>query len=110
MSYYGKTVYMVHKGLNMIDTLAFNNYYQGNVLVVKPTRQQVQDLKVGDLAIDCFGRVRPITQIYAQGDNIHGKAYVCTYVKFHEGSEVSMSFQEDEIVRTLQVCDAMIFS
>lgn len=99
----------------MIDNLAFDNYYhvlpnKQVVLIVKPTREQINNLKIGDLVIDCFGRIQPVTQIYARNKTLlTGKAYVCTYVKFNESSEISMSFEENEIVRTLQVCDNKLY-
>ena len=72
------------------------------ILVTKPTRTDVQSLTEDDLAPDCFGSMRRVTRVYARGDDIHGKAYVCYYVEFGEasGSTISESLKEDEILST----------
>ena len=63
-----------------------------------PTRQDIEDLKVGDFAPDCFGKMREIVSIHARGIDINGKAFVCFYVKWgaHNG-RMSGSLKEDEI-------------
>ena len=72
------------------------------LLIVKPTREDVQNLKVGDLAPNCFGQFSRVTEIYAQRDNIHGKAFVCFYTEFgSNGSTISGNLVEDEIVPTI---------
>lgn len=71
------------------------------VLVTKPTREDVRGLKVGDLAPDCFGGMRAVTRIYAAGDDVKGKAYVCYYTEHGPTSQISGSLGEDEIVATV---------
>lgn len=67
-----------------------------------PTREEVYTLKVGDLALDCFGRYSRITRIYAMRDDVHGRAFACFYTEFTPGrSEVSGSYKEGELVRTV---------
>jgi hypothetical protein len=47
-----------------------------------PSREDIESLKVGDLAPDCFGRMSEITEIFAQKDDITGRAFVCYYTAF----------------------------
>jgi len=68
-----------------------------------PTRETVDNLKVGDLVINCMGRLAEVTEITARGLDIHGKAYVCFYQKFGENSTMSHSFKEGKLVRTVQL-------
>jgi hypothetical protein len=76
------------------------------ILVTKPTREDVQSLKVGDLAPDCFGKMSPVVRIYATGEDLHGRAYVLYYVAFGEaGGAISGAMTEDEIVPTVPVID-----
>lgn len=70
------------------------------VLVVIPTREQVQALTVGDLAPDCFGRWAKVTRVYGQQDDMSGKAFVCYYTEFGEHSTVSNSMKEGEVCLT----------
>ena len=73
-----------------------------NVVVEIPTREEIEKLQVGDLVINCFGEQRKITNIFARGNNlINGKAYICFYSEFGNGSEVSGSYAEDSLVRTV---------
>jgi len=74
--------------------------YDG-LLFTKPTRKAVENLKVGDLAPDCFGRMNKVTSITYHGDDIHGKAYVGYYVEFGDNAQISGSLKEDEILATV---------
>lgn len=64
----------------------------------RPTRDNIEQLDVGSLAPDCFGQLKPITRIYAMGENIHEKKYICYYVQFSENATISQSLTEGEIV------------
>ena len=75
------------------------------MMIFMPTREQVQSLKVGDFALDCFGKMREVVEVYAQKDDIIGRAFVCYYTKTSETSSTSMSMKEDEIVRTADLCN-----
>jgi hypothetical protein len=66
-----------------------------------PTREFVQNLAVGDLAPNCFGRWNVVTSIFAQGDDIHGHAYVCYYTEFGANATMSHSLTEGELNRTV---------
>lgn len=66
-----------------------------------PTRSDIEALKEGDLALDCFGGWRRITRIYARGDDANGKAYVCYYTEFGSGASISNSLKEGKINRTV---------
>lgn len=65
-----------------------------------PTRSEIEAIKEGDLALDCFGDRRRITRIYARGDDANGNAYVCYYTEFGPGSSISNSLKEGKINRT----------
>jgi len=67
-----------------------------------PTREQVTGLKVGDQAINCYGRMATVTEVTAQRDDIQGRAFVCYYTADGEhGSTISMSIKEGELTRTV---------
>lgn len=66
-----------------------------------PTRTEIEALKEGDLAPDCFGHLRRITRIYARGNDIKGKAYVCYYTELGPNASISNSLKEGEINRTV---------
>jgi hypothetical protein len=66
-----------------------------------PTRSEIEALKEGDLAPDCFGNWRRVTKVYARGDDVNGKAYVCFYTEFGPGASISNSLKEGEINRTV---------
>jgi hypothetical protein len=68
-----------------------------------PTRSEIETLKVGDLAPDCFGNWRPVTKINARGDDVKGRAYVCYYTEFGPGASISNSLKEGEVNRTVAV-------
>jgi hypothetical protein len=68
-----------------------------------PSREIIQSLKVGDKALNVWGNWAEVTSIYAQKDNIHGKAFVCFYTKDGSGT-ISASYEEGRIVRTLPLC------
>jgi hypothetical protein len=66
-----------------------------------PTRTEIEALKEGDLAPDCFGKWRLVTKVYAKGHDVKGKAYVCYYTEFGPGASISNSLKEGEINRTV---------
>jgi hypothetical protein len=72
-----------------------------NPILLIPTREQVQSLKVGDLALDCYGHWSKVTSIFAQKDDVNGRAYVCFYTDQGEGSNISGSYKEGELLRTV---------
>jgi len=67
-----------------------------------PTRDDVQSLKVGDLALSVFGWAT-VVEIFGEGDDINGKAYKCFYVETSKGLRVSSSYKEDQLCRTMDV-------
>lgn len=72
------------------------------LLVVKPTRQDIENLKAGDYAPNCFGKFAKVNQIMYKGYDKHNKAYIGYYVQWHgEYSSVSMALKEDEILMTV---------
>lgn len=66
-----------------------------------PTRNEIEALKIGDLAPDCFGNWKPVTRIFAKGTDQDGKSYVCYYTKFGSNSAISNSLKEGRINRTV---------
>jgi hypothetical protein len=63
-----------------------------------PTREDVLGLNVGDLAPNCFGEMRAVTEIFGSGINVSGKAFVCYYAEFGPNSTMSHSLVEGEKV------------
>lgn len=72
------------------------------ILVVKPTRQDIENLKVGDYAPNCFGKFGKINSITYRGIDVNGKSFIGYYVQWHgENSSISESLKEDEILSTV---------
>ncbi len=72
------------------------------LLVVKPTRQDVENLQVGDYAPNCFGKFGKVNQIAYRGTDVNNKAYVGYYVQWHgEDSSISETLKEDRILMTV---------
>jgi|WetSurMetagenome_2_1015567.scaffolds.fasta_scaffold494268_1 hypothetical protein len=67
-----------------------------------PTRKEVEELREGDAALDCFGKLRRVMRITYRGVDIYGRAYVGFYTAFGEnGGSISHSYKEGELVRTV---------
>lgn len=72
-----------------------------------PSKEDVESLKVGDQAPDCFGKMARVTSIYHLGNDISDRRFVCYYAAMNEqdtaenGCGCSMSMKEDELVRTV---------
>lgn len=72
-----------------------------------PTRDEIVNLKVGDLALDAFGKMAKVVSIFAQKDDIKGRAFVCYYTEFGgRGGSCSMSRKEREVTRTAAMSNA----
>lgn len=74
----------------------------GPVLLV-PTLEDVRNLKVGDDALDCFGKWSCVTAVSYVGTDIHGAAYVGFHTTTGPTSSVSGSYKVGELVRTVAV-------
>lgn len=70
-----------------------------------PKRDDIQNFSVGQWAVDCFGNLSTIVEIFGRGNDITGKAYICYYTQFSENSKISMSIKEGELVRTVPLCN-----
>jgi hypothetical protein len=75
-----------------------------NEIMLIPTREQVEWLKEGDLALNCFGRMVPVVRIAYRGVDINGRAYVGFYTAFGQNGTLSGSYKEGELVRTVPLC------
>jgi len=64
-----------------------------------PTRQDVESLKVGDMALNCFGRQAEVVEISFRGTDLKGKQFVGVKLDFGPNSTITQSFKEDELVR-----------
>jgi len=74
---------------------------------VFPTREDVESLKVGDLAPDYAGRMLPVVSIYGCGENRNGRAFVCYYVAHGDnGGTVSDGLTEGAIHRDINITRA----
>ncbi len=70
--------------------------------LVIPSREDVMNLKVGDLAPDAFGRMSEVVEIYAgPKDDCNGRAFACYYVRFGIEGKMSSSVKQDEVVRSI---------
>ena len=64
-----------------------------------PTRDEIANLKVGDLAPDAFGKPVRVTEIFARREDAKGRLFVCYYTEHGVNGSISNSMKEDEIVR-----------
>lgn len=71
------------------------------ILVTRPTQDDILNLKVGDLAPDCFGRMSKVVEIYALSKDVKGKWFVCYYVEFGPNAKISESLKEGEPLSTV---------
>lgn len=74
-----------------------NKVRVGDQLLPMPTKADIENLKEGDLAPNCFGEESPITQIFAKDTDISGRKFICYYVKFGPNGQISHSLTEGEI-------------
>ena len=70
-----------------------------------PKRDDIQNFSVGQWAVDCFGKLGIITDIFGRGNDTTGRAYICYYVQFGPHSTISRSLKENELVRTVPLCN-----
>ena len=66
-----------------------------------PTKSDIETLKEGELAPDCFGKWNPVMRIFGRGADQNKKAYVCYYTQFGLNSSISNSLKEGRINRTV---------
>ncbi len=72
-------------------------------IIFTPSRSWIENLQIGDMAIDCFGKQRKVVGIFAKGNDLKGKAFVCYYTEFNHNSKISHSAKEGEVVSTIPV-------
>ncbi len=68
---------------------------------MRPTRDDIEQLSVGDYVPNCFGKLAPITSITFRGISIQGKAYVGYYTQFSDNATISGSMTEGEYLATV---------
>lgn len=70
-----------------------------------PEKSDIINLKVGDLALDCFGNFKIVTSITYRGIDNKENNYVGYYTEFGpNGSTISNSMKENEIQLTVSAC------
>ena len=72
-----------------------------NEIILIPTREQVEGLQAGDLALDCFGRMSRVVRIAYRGVDVNGRHFVGFYTELGEHSSISNDYKEGELVVTL---------
>jgi hypothetical protein len=65
-----------------------------------PTAIDVSDLRVGDRALDCFGKWRTVAKIGARSIDVNGAAFVRFETEFGPSSTMTGSYKVGELVRT----------
>ena len=82
----------------------YPKYKDSFISVYFPSRENIENLKVGDMAPDPFGKESRVTRIYSQGKlTKNNLAFVLYYVEFGPHSEMSMDMVEDTIPRTVDL-------
>ncbi len=72
-------------------------------IVHVPTVEEVRNLKVGDLALDSFGRYAEVMEIRYHGTDVNGAEFVGYAVRFGDDNSTSTitgSYKAGELVRT----------
>jgi len=69
-----------------------------------PTADDCLEMKVGDQALDAFGNLATVNEIFARGISDKGRAYVCYYTDTGSGGRVSNSIMAGEVQRTVRLC------
>jgi len=74
-------------------------------IIFTPSKSWIENLQVGDLALDCFGKKAPVTSITFRGIDLKGKAYVGFYTRLDmdTSTTISGSAKEGETVSTLPI-------
>lgn len=70
-----------------------------------PTKHDCENLKVGDLVPNPFGKLGVVTEISYRGIDINGASYVGFYVTWHDDGIISDSFKQDKVQMTLPLCN-----
>jgi len=74
----------------------------GRKRIMRITKDYIDNLKIGSLAPNCFGKLSPITSITASGTSVHGNRYIFYYTQFGYGNgAISHSLLENEYVYTI---------
>lgn len=77
----------------------------GRVEATYPTKEDILGVFVGGFAPNCFGRCAVVSRITARQQDMNGKWFVCYYTKTENG-EMSCSLKQDEILRSVSLCNA----
>lgn len=77
---------------------------EARVVYFVPSRDDVANIRVGALALNCFGRLARVTTITALRNDIGGRLFCCYYTETGTGNGAcSMSMKEGELVRSVHV-------
>lgn len=63
------------------------------MIIFKPSKQYVSSLKVGDTAIDCFGKPAKVLEIMYRGGGLNKDRYVCVTLEQGPTSSISESYR-----------------
>jgi hypothetical protein len=75
--------------------------YSATALV--PEQSDIDNIKVGDLAPDCFGKLQIVTDIFHRGKDRNGKDFVCYRTRFFgcEKTTITNTMKVGELLRTV---------
>lgn len=71
------------------------------VILFIPTKNDVASLKVGDMALDCFGRWKRVIEVQYRGTSVQGHDYVGFCTEFGPTSTMSHGYKVGELCRTV---------
>ena len=72
------------------------------MIAFRPNKEWIENLKVGDMALDCFGNVSEVVEIFCRSVVVKtGRIFVGYYTKLDDTSKISHTATEGEIVPTL---------
>ncbi|NBR55088.1 MAG: hypothetical protein EBT82_03850 [Micrococcales bacterium] len=75
-----------------------------NPIKFKPSRKYVESLKVGDPALDPFGKIGRVESVFHVGTSLKdGRRFVCVTIEGGVLSSCTHSFKEGELVRSVHL-------
>lgn len=81
--------------------------YNRTVIARVPEASDVESLKVGDMAPDCFGGLQEVVCIDHKGVDITGRPFVAYTLKFHESSTISGSMKANSLQLAMDLTGIM---
>jgi len=74
-------------------------------IIFKPAKAWIENLREGDLAPDCFGRLAEVVRVSYRGTDTLGREFVGVDLLFGERGTISDSYKAGRIHRSVPLCN-----